>query len=88
MTRLRTAVIAIATAGAMLAIAPALAQAAVTSSDITTWASSESGTPQNSTYLISYDNRSTTLTVSGDATPGSGNVDVVCYFGSGAHVRR
>jgi Glucodextranase, domain B/PASTA domain len=83
LTRLRTAVIAIATAGAMLAIAPAFAEAAVTSSDITTWTSSESGTPQNSAYLISYDNRSTTLTVSGDATPDSGNVDVVCYFGSG-----
>ena len=84
MTRLRTAVIAIVTAGAMLAIAPCLAQAAVTSSDITSWTSSESGTPQNSTYLMSYDNHSTTLTVNGDATPGSGTVDVVCYFGSGA----
>jgi Glucodextranase, domain B/PASTA domain len=68
----------------MLTIAPAFAQAAITSSNITSWTSSESGTPQNSTYLISYDNHSTTLTVSGDATPGSGNVDVVCYFGSGA----
>ena len=84
MTRLRTAVIAIVTAGAMLAIAPVLARAAVTSSDITSWTSSESGTPQNSTYLMSYDNHSTTLTVNGDATPGSGTVDVVCYFGSGA----
>ena len=33
---------------------------------------------------MSYDNHSTTLTVNGDATPGSGTVDVVCYFGSGA----
>jgi Glucodextranase, domain B/PASTA domain len=83
LTRLRTAVIVIATAGAMLAIAPALAQAAVTNSNITSWTSSESGTPPNSPYLISYDNHSTTLTVSGDATPDSGDVDVVCYFGSG-----
>jgi Glucodextranase, domain B/PASTA domain len=87
LTRLRTAVIAIASAGALLWIAPALAQAAVTNSNITTWTSSESGTPQNSTYLISYDNRATTLTVSGDATTDDGDVDdavdVVCYFGSG-----
>jgi Glucodextranase, domain B/PASTA domain len=84
LTRLRTAVIAIVTAGALLAIAPAFAQAAVASSDITAWSSSEPGTPANSTYLMSYDNHSTTLTVAGDATPDSGTVDVVCYFGSGA----
>jgi hypothetical protein len=75
---------AITVAFAALGVVPAIAQATVTSSQINTWTSSESGTPANSTYLISYDNQSTTLTVSGTATGGSGNVDVVCYFGSGA----
>ena len=82
MTRLWTAVIAIATAGALLGIAPALAQATgVTSSNITTWTSSEAGTPPNATYLISYDNSGTTLTVSGTAA-GTGSVDIACFFGS------
>ena len=50
-----------------LAIAPAAAQATVTSSQITAWASSEPGTPANSPYLISFDNDNTTLSVSGTA---------------------
>jgi Glucodextranase, domain B/PASTA domain len=65
-----------------LAVAPAAAQATVTSSQITSWTSSEPGTPPNDPYLISNDNQPTTLSVSGTATPGSGNkVDIVCYYG-------
>ena len=74
---------AIAALLAVLGIVPSIAQAAPTSSTINTWSSSQSGTPQNSTYLISYDNQGTTLTVTGDTAGGSGNIDVVCYFGSG-----
>lgn len=76
----------IATVVAALGLAPAAAQATVTSSSITSWTSSETGTPANSQYLISLDNppNQTTLTVKGSA-PGALNtdrIDIVCYFGA------
>jgi Glucodextranase, domain B/PASTA domain len=74
---------AIATAVALLGIAPAAAHATVTSSQILTWTSSQSGTPQNASYLISYDNDHTTLTVSGTAS-GIGSVDIACFYGAGS----
>lgn len=79
MTRLWIA--AIATAAAVLGIAPGLAQATVTGSTIVTWTSSQSGTPGNASYLISYDNQGTTLAVTGTAQ-GTGDVDIVCYYGN------
>jgi hypothetical protein len=87
MLRLRIA--AIAVAAAVLAAAPAAAQATVTSSQITSWISSEGGTPANNPYLISLDNppSPTVLTVTGNA-PGAGLgdlVDVVCFYGSAPH---
>lgn len=79
--RLRTA--AILTALLALAVAPAAARAAVTSSQITSWAQADPATSPNDPYLISFDNQLTTLSVSGTATPGPGNkVDIVCYSGS------
>ncbi len=66
---------------AALAVLPAAAQATVTSSTITSWVSSHSGTPANAPYLLSSDNEATTLTVSGTAT-GTGTVDIACYYGS------
>ncbi len=75
---------AIVAAVAVLGIAPAAAQATVSTTNITTWASSSSGTPPNSPYLMSFDNQSTTLAVTGTA-PGAtagDRVDIVCYFGS------
>lgn len=67
---------------AVLALAPALAQATLSSSTITGWTSSETGTPVNAAYLVSYDNpgHATSLTVRGSAS-GTGSVDIVCYFG-------
>ena len=64
-----------------LAVAPAAAQAAVSSSDITGWTQANPAAPPNNPYLISYDNNPTTLSVSGTAV-GAGTVDIVCYFGS------
>jgi Glucodextranase, domain B/PASTA domain len=86
---LRVGVAAMAMAAAVLAGAPSGAQAAVTSSQITSWVSSEPGTPANSPYLISLDNppSPTTVTVAGNASvTGVGNlVDVVCFYGSASH---
>jgi hypothetical protein len=79
LTRLWTAAIAIA--AAVLGLSPGLAQATVTESNIATWTSSESGTPANASYLISYDNRGTTLAITGTAE-GTGDVDIVCYYGN------
>jgi Glucodextranase, domain B/PASTA domain len=76
---MRFAIVAIAVAA--LAIAPAAARATVTSSTITSWVSSQPGTPANDPYLVSYDNSTTTLTVKGTAT-GTGNVDIACFEGS------
>lgn len=83
--RLWTPAIAITVVVITLATMPALAQAAVTSSSITQWTSSEAGTPVDATYLVSYDNsgHATSLTLKG-TTQGAGNVDVVCYYGAGS----
>jgi Glucodextranase, domain B/PASTA domain len=70
-----------------LAIAPAAAQATVSSSQITTWTSSEPGTPANNSYLISFDNDNTTLSVSGTAV-GTGSVDIACYSGAASAVTK
>jgi len=73
-----------ATAVALLGIAPAVARASVTSSNILTWTSSQAGTPPNASYLISNDVDKTTLTVTGQTNGVSGDhVDIVCYYGSG-----
>ena len=83
MPRLRIA--ATVTALVALAVAPAAAQATVTSSNITSWVSSQPETPANDPYLISVDNSpATTLTVSGDAAASSvaDTVDIVCFYGS------
>ncbi len=88
MPRLRIAVIL--TALLALAVAPAAARATVTTSQITSWTSSQPGTPANDPYLISFDNPPlgpTTLTVKGTAV-GTGTVDVVCYSGSGPTVTK
>ena len=63
MLRLRIAAPLIALVA--LAVAPAAAQATVTQTQITSWVSSDPGTPANNPYLISYDNPpdATTLTV-------------------------
>ena len=82
MSRLRIAVIAVALAVA--GVLPAAARATVTSSQISTWTSSQPGTPANGTYLISFDNppTPTTLAVTGTASAAAGDhVDIVCYFG-------
>ena len=83
---------AIVTALLALAVAPAAAQATVTSTRITSWSSQNPTTPPNNPYLISFDNppNATTLTVSGTA-PGAANtdhVDVVCYFGASPSVAK
>lgn len=78
MSRLRIAVVALV--AAVCVIAPAAAQATVATTNISTWTSSDSGTPSNASYLLSYDNQPTTLAVNGTAT-GVSRVDVVCYFG-------
>jgi Glucodextranase, domain B len=75
--RLVVAAIAVAALG----IAPAAAGATVRSSSITSWVSSEPGTPANDAYLISYDNSATTLTVEGTAV-GTGSIDIACFYGS------
>jgi Glucodextranase, domain B/PASTA domain len=87
---LRPRIAAIVVALLAPAVVPALARAAVTQSRITSWVSSQPGTPANNPYLISFDNPPqgpTTLSVSGTATPGAGNVDIVCYFGSPGNVQ-
>jgi hypothetical protein len=83
---------AIVTAVVALAVAPAAAEAAVASTQITGWTSQNPATPPNNPYLISFDNppNATTVTVTGDA-PGASNtdqVDVVCYFGAAPSVAR
>ena len=88
MPRLRIAATLIALLA--LAVAPAAARATVTSSQITSWTSSQPGTPANNPYLISFDNPPlgpTTLTVKGTAA-GTGAVDIVCYSGSSPTVTR
>jgi hypothetical protein len=69
-----------------MAVAPAAAEAAVTSSSITGWTQANPSAPANDPYLISFDNNPTTLTVTGTAV-GTGTVDVVCYFGSPGSVQ-
>lgn len=72
-----------------MGMAPAAAQATVTTTDITSWTSSSSGTPANSSYLISYDNQPTTLSVVGTAQ-GAANgdhVDIVCFYGSSSQFK-
>ncbi len=88
MPRLRIA--ATLTALLVLAVAPAAARATVTSSQITSWTSSQPGTPANDPYLISFDNPPlgpTMLTVTGTAA-GTGSVDIVCYSGSSPTVTK
>jgi hypothetical protein len=80
MPRLRIAVFVIAI---VVGVAPAAARAAVTSTNITSWTSSQSGTPANSPYLISFDNQATTLAVGGTSNGTLGDrVDIACYFGA------
>ncbi len=79
MSRLRIAVVALVVA--VCVTIPAAAQATVSTTNISTWTSSDSGTPSKSSYLVSYDNAPTTLAVTGSAT-GVTKVDIVCYFGS------
>ncbi len=89
MRRLGVAAIAVVLA---LGVAPAAARATVTSSSITSWVSSEPGTPVDASYLISDDNPSdppnpavfpTKLTVKGETNLGAvgATVDIVCYYG-------
>lgn len=78
-------IVATVTALVALAATPGVAQAAVTGSDITSWASANP-TTSNDQYLISFDNNPTTLSVSGTAV-GTGTVDIVCYFGSPGSVQ-
>lgn len=85
MPRLWIAAIAIAVA--LLGLAPAAAQANVTSSTITSWVTSTTDsngttTLTNAPYVVSFDNAGTTLTVSGTAT-GTGTVAIVCFYGGG-----
>lgn len=80
---------AIIAATAALGVAPAAAQATVTTTNITSWTSDSSGTPPNSPYLISYDNQPTRLTVTGTA-PGAAagdRVDIVCYSGASSQFK-
>jgi hypothetical protein len=81
--------IAAIVAAAALGVAPAAAQATVTATNITSWTSSEAGTPPNSPYLLSLDNppSPTTLAVTGTSNGTSNGthpdrVDIVCYSGS------
>jgi hypothetical protein len=89
MPRLRIA--ATLTALVALAVAPAAAQAAVTSTQITSW-TTQNPTTSDNPYLLSVDNppNATTVTVMGDA-PGANNgdaVDVVCYYGASPTVAK
>lgn len=89
MPRLRIA--ATLTALVALAVAPAAAHAAVTSTQITSW-TTQNPTTSNNPYLLSVDNppNATTVTVSGDApgaNPGD-EVDVVCYYGAAPSVAK
>ena len=89
MPRLRIA--ATVTALVALAVAPAAAQAAVTSTQITSW-TTQNPTTSDNPYLLSVDNppNATTVTVNGDA-PGANSgdeVDVVCYYGAGPTVAK
>jgi PASTA domain/Glucodextranase, domain B len=88
MPRLRIA--ATVTALVALAVAPAAARAAVTSTQITSWTTQNPST-SNNPYLISFDNPpATTIDVKGVA-PGANNgdgVDVVCYYGAGPTVAK
>jgi Glucodextranase, domain B/PASTA domain len=70
---------AIIAAIAALGLAPAAAQATVTTTNITSWTSNSPGTPPNSRYLFSYDNQPTRLAVTGTAQ-GTATVDIVCYY--------
>ena len=61
------------------------ASSGITSSTITSWISSQPGTPADNPYLIYYDNPpATTLTVSGTATAmsSSDTVDIDCFYGA------
>jgi len=82
MSRLRIATIVIAAAA--MGVAPATAQATVTTSQVTHWVSSQPGTPADDPYLIYQDNPPTpTLTVQG-SVPGASDgdeVDVACFYG-------
>ncbi|MGN6867111.1 MAG: PASTA domain-containing protein [Solirubrobacteraceae bacterium] len=74
---------------AALGIAPAAAQAHVTSSTITSWVSSDGHTPANDPYLLYTPNPpAPTLTVKGQANVESpiDTVDVDCSYGSGPTV--
>jgi hypothetical protein len=79
----------IATVTVALGLAPAAAQATVTSSSITSWTSSQAGTPANAPYLISFDNAGTTIHVTGTANAAPGDlVDIDCFSGSPARISR
>jgi Glucodextranase, domain B/PASTA domain len=82
MSRLLIAVFATVTVA--LGMVPAVAQATVSQSQITSWGSSQPGAPANDPYLIYFDNPPVaTLTVSGTATAAPGDtVDIVCFYGS------
>jgi len=69
-----------------MGLAPAIANADPPSSTITSWTSSQNGSPANGSYLISYDNppspqTPTTLTVEGQAS-GIATVDIACFYGA------
>jgi hypothetical protein len=74
---------------AVLGLAPAAAQATVTTTNITSWTSDNSGTPPNSPYLISYDNQPTRMVVTGTAHGAltSDRVDIVCYSGASSQFK-
>ncbi|MBV8710368.1 MAG: hypothetical protein JOY56_01225, partial [Solirubrobacterales bacterium] len=66
---------------------PAAARAAVTSSTISSWTSSEPGTPENASYLLSLDNTPTTVRVTGTTNGTAGDLlDIVCFYGSPSHL--
>ena len=72
---------------AALAVMPAAARAAVTSSTISSWTSSEPGTPENASYLLSLDNTPTTVRVTGTTNGTAGDLlDIVCFYGSPSHL--